>query len=256
MSVTSALVVLGARCSARAYLYPTRAVNARPAPAADGIRLSTWARDGVSVRAIELRAIDSRQTIVLFHNNRQTAESLLDVGRLLVDRGFDVVLAEYRGYGASSGEDPTEEGLYADAEAILDALADRGIGPDRIVLWGTSLGTGVAAEMARRGRGARLVLVSPYTSIPNLVDRRLARDSRGNLGPRPLRHPLQGPGDPIPTLVVHGDDDEIVPFHMGEELSRDIPSATLLAIRGGGHHDDVLSRDGGRALSEIAAFAM
>ena len=48
-------------------------------------------------------------------------------------------------------------------------LASRGVGPERIVLWGTSLGTGVAAEMARRGRGGRLVLVSPYTSIPDLV---------------------------------------------------------------------------------------
>ena len=69
----------------------------------------------------------------------------------------------------SRGTVPDEPGLYADAEAALGTLRARGIGAERIVLWGHSLGTGVAAEMARRGRGAALVLVSPYTSIDRLV---------------------------------------------------------------------------------------
>src|SRR6185295_12777491 len=91
--------------------------------------------------------------------------------REMKKRGFAVVLVEYRGYGRSRGTSPDERGLYDDAAAVLDVLAARGIGPDRIVLWGQSLGTGVAAEMARRGRGSRLVLVAPFTSTVAMAKR-------------------------------------------------------------------------------------
>ena len=78
-----------------------------------------------------------------------------EFARALRARGLGVVLVEYRGYGAARGGSPTEEGLYLDAESALDMLAARGIGAERVVLSGVSLGTGVAAEMARRGRGGR-----------------------------------------------------------------------------------------------------
>jgi fermentation-respiration switch protein FrsA (DUF1100 family) len=242
----------------RRYLFPA-SFSAPSAPsqvtAPDVLVQETHARDGVAVRALELRHPSAARTIVHFHNNRDTVEGLVDLGRAVRERGFNVVLAEYRGYGASKGRDPSEEGLYEDAEAVLDLLAARGIGPPQIVLWGTSLGTGVAAEMARRGRGSRLVLVSPYTSIPGLVADAVPFLPAGLLVPDHFDTLSKAGAIRVPTLVVHGDADEIVPFWMGEQLSRDIPLASLLRVVGG-HHGDLFAREDAQVLAAIASFSL
>ena len=248
-----ALVPAGSRALARRFLFPTSEIP-RCASPDDFVRHLVLARDGVAVRALEIPAPPGARTVVHFHNNRQTVESLADAARTLRARGLGVLLVESRGYGASPGNDPSEEGLYLDAEAALDMLAARGIGGDSVVLWGTSLGTGVAAEMARRGRGSRLVLVSPYTSIPELVTsvvpfapaRALVDDQFDTLAKA---------GDiRARTLVIHGDADEIVPFWMGERLAGAIRGARLLRVPNG-HHGDLFLRDPELVLSEIAAFA-
>ena len=139
----SLVVTFGSRAVARRFLFPTPDV-----PAIAGlpgfIEHRLVARDGVVVRALELRASSAAPVVVHFHNNRESAEQTAGIAHELAARGLGVVLVEYRGYGASTGASPSEEGLYADAEAALDLLAARGVGPDHIVLWGTSLGTGVA----------------------------------------------------------------------------------------------------------------
>ena len=231
-------------------MFPVREVPATQAP--DDVTVHALvARDGAPVRVLELPGPLRARTIVDFHNNRETAESRVGMARALHALGFGVLLVEYRGYGGSRGGEPSEEGLYLDAEAALDMLARRGVDSDRIVLCGTSLGTGVAAEMARRGRGSRLVLVSPYTSIPDLVSysapflpaRALVSDHFDTLEKSAAIH--------VPTLIIHGDADEIVPFAMGERLSREIPRARLVRVTGG-HHGDLFAREGDRLLSEIA----
>ncbi len=245
-------IVLVTRGMARFYLFPAAGPSAEPL-AEDVVVDRTFARDGTPVRALELPAPGATRTIVHFHSNRETAEMVLDLGRALRRQEFHVVLAEYRGYGASPGRDPSEDGLYDDADAVLDLLARRGITADRIALWGTSLGTGVAAEMARRGRGSRLVLVSPYTSIPDLVTDAVPFLPGSILVPDHFDTLSKARAIRIPTLVVHGDSDEVVPFWMGEALSRTIPAASLSRVAGG-HHGDLLSREGGRVLSEIVSF--
>jgi fermentation-respiration switch protein FrsA (DUF1100 family) len=154
----------------------------------------------------------------------------------------------------SRGATPSEEGLYDDAETALAGLAARGVGPDQVVLWGTSLGTGVAAEMARRGRGAALVLVTPYTSIPDVVTAAVPLVPAGLLLPQRFDTLGKTPEIHVPTLVVHGDADEIVPFWMGERLASAIPGARLLQVPGG-HHGDLFVRDPDRILAAIGALS-
>lgn len=248
--VAAAGAVRGTRSVARSYLFPVSEIASAPAPD-DFERHTLSARDGVMVNALGLSAPSGARTLVYFHNNRETVASRVPMARALRARGLGVLLVEYRGYGLSRGAAPSEDGLYLDAECALDMLAGRGTGPERIVLWGTSLGTGVAAEMARRGRGARLVLEAPYTSIPGLVA------DVAPLVPASLLVPdhfdtLSKSGDiRVPTLVIHGDADEIVPFWMGEQVARAIRGARLLRVAGA-HHGDLFARDGERLLAEIA----
>ena len=230
-------------------MFPTRDLPAHGF-AVGPAHLAFQARDGTTVHALELSADPGGRTIVDFHNNRETIENRLDVATKLHARGFGVLLVEYRGYGSSRGPEPSEEGLYLDAEAALDLLALRGVPAERIVLWGTSLGTGVAAEMARRGRGGALVLISPYTSIPDLVTdvvpgvpaRLLLADHFDTLA--------KSANIRVPTTVVHGDADEIVPFWMGQRIAGAIPGARLVRVRGG-HHGDLFGRDGDKLLEAL-----
>lgn len=249
-----ACTAVSARPLSRCFIFPGCDAAPREVPP-EVVRHELVASDGVPVHALELPASSGARTIVYFHNNRDTADTRLDVARDLHARGYGVLLLEYRGYGAASDAEPSEAGLYQDAAAVLDMLDARGIGPDRIVLWGTSLGTGVAAEMARRGRGQRLVLETPYTSLPDLVTdaapfvpaRRLLADhfdtlsKAGEIG--------------VPTLVIHGDEDEIVPFWMGARVASAVPDGRLVRVAGG-RHGDLFERDREWLVGEIAVFSM
>jgi len=252
VAAAAAGVIPGIRYLARSYVFPVSEVHAAPSPD-DFEQHRLVARDGVGVHAFELPAVDQARTMVYFHNNRETASSRAGLARALHARGFGVLLVEYRGYGDSRGAMPSEEGLYLDAECALDMLVRRGIGAERVVLWGTSLGTGVAAEMARRGRGARLVLETPYTSIPELVldtapfvpARFLVPDHFDTIAKSSAIH--------VPTLVIHGDLDEIVPFWMGERVARAIAGARLVRIAGA-RHGDLYAKGADRLLAEVAAL--
>jgi pimeloyl-ACP methyl ester carboxylesterase len=242
-----------ARAAVQRFLFPGTREAARPIP--PGFRvLTTEARDGVTVHALELEGPPGARTIVHFHNSRDTAGDAADLARTLRALGFSVLLVEYRGYGLSRGTAPSEDGLYNDAEAALDHLAERGVAPADVVLWGTSLGTGVAAEMARRGRGAALVLVTPYTSIPDVITAAVPIAPAEALVPHRFETLRKSAEIRVPTLVIHGDEDEVVPFWMGAALSRSIASARLLRVRGG-HHGDLFVRDQGRLLAAITALS-
>jgi len=242
-------VAISVRLLSRRWLFPVHAV-ASFATAGNATTRTFAARDGTLVHALEIEAPPEGRTIVYFHNNRETVESGLDLATVLHARGFGVLLVEYRGYGISRDASPSEEGLYLDAEAALDWLAERGTSPDRIVLWGTSLGTGIAAEMASRGRGSQLILVTPYTSIPALVTNVVPIVPAGLLLADHFDTLAKAGRIRIPTTVVHGDADEIVPFWMGERIAQSIPGARLVRVAGG-HHGDLLGRESEGLLTKV-----
>jgi pimeloyl-ACP methyl ester carboxylesterase len=254
--VAYAALALAARTLYPKILYP--APQADPHAPGEGKLLTLRASDGVGVQAIELALVRDAPVVVYFHGNGVVMGDVLWMGREFVRRGLGVVLCEYRGYGLSSGADFDEQGFYRDAEAVLDHLAQQGIGPDRIVLFGESLGTGVAAEMAARGRGAALVLVTPYTSIPDMGEHVIAR-----LPILPVRLLMRerfatldkAPGITVPALVLHGTDDEVVPYVMGQRVAAALPHARFVSVPGG-HHNDLFLGPGVRFFDEVAKFAL
>ncbi len=193
--------------------------------------------------------------LLFFHGNAGNISDRLENARALVGSGFHVLLFDYRGYGRSTGR-PSEEGIYLDAEAACDHLVEvRGIDPGRIVLFGRSLGGAAALEAALRRRAGCLIMESAFTST---------KDMAKQMGPFALLRPLL-PADynnlekirrvSLPVLIVHGDRDEIVPFHMGEELFRAAPQPkSFFPVRGAGHNDTYVK--GGEAyFRALASFA-
>lgn len=249
----SLALVVGLRAVARHYLFPTGQIAA-VAPAG-GVEVLMRAADGVPVRGLLFSRGAAREPYaVLFHNNRETIELMSPIGRELFARGVAVLLVEYRGYGGSRGAAPTEDGLYRDGEAALSFLAARGVARDRVTLVGQSLGSGVAAELARRAEGSRLVLITPYTSIPDLVTDVAPIVPARALLPDHFDTLSKAPHIRVPTLIIHGDDDEIVPFWMGERLADAIAGARMIRVPKGRHGDlFLIARE--RLIDEIARFA-
>jgi pimeloyl-ACP methyl ester carboxylesterase len=232
---TLGLMILG-RLGYRALLYPAPRAGLDTAPVGGELG-ELRAADGAPVQVARFAARDGARTLVYFHGNGESIADVVPLARALHERGLGVVLVEYRGYGSSRARSPTERGLYADGEAALAALRAEGLGPERVALWGSSLGSGVAVEMAARGHASRLVLTAPFTSIPDVaarfVPRALARwivdDVYDNLAKAQRLS--------LPTLIVHGDRDGIVPYPMGVTLARAIAGAELVTVEGGGHND-------------------
>ena len=200
--------------------------------AADGVRLHGWHIPG-----------ESNVTLLWFHGNSGNISHRLDnvlaLNRIL---GVGVFILDYRGYGLSEGR-PSEKGLYLDAEAALEyATTELGLDAERdVVLFGRSLGAGVAVEMATRHRVRGVIIESGFTSV-----RGMAKRADSPLPAFLILPLLEARYDSIskigriqsPVLVLHGDRDDIVPFEMAEELFAAAPEPKrFYPIRGASHND-------------------
>lgn len=246
------VVCVSARLGYRELLYPVPPDGPPRLPLG-----ATWlelrSKDGASVHAAFFPPPTGQaRTAVIFHGNGETISNGVGLAEDLHARGLGAVLFEYRGYGISKDSGPpSERGIYDDAERVLDSLAASGIGPSRVALVGFSLGTGVAAEMAHRGRGASLTLVSPYTAMVAMGERTVPWLPVAWLLPDKFDTLSKAAAIKVPTLVAHGDADEVVPFEMGRVVATAIARATLMPFPGG-HHGDLFSH---RAASTAEAGA-
>ena len=174
--------------------------------------------------------------VAWFHGNGEDLADSIPMISLLRSLGMGVLAVEYPGYGIAGGS-PSERGAYAAAQGALGWLrSEQGIEADRVVLLGQSLGTGVASEMALRGLGARMVLISPFTSIVAMA-RRMFLFVPAALVRHRFDTQSKAPSIAVPVLILHGTEDEVVPFAMGERLAREFPRARLVPIPGGQHND-------------------
>jgi uncharacterized protein len=211
--------------------------------AADGTELHGWyVSAGVGAAAV-----------LLCHGNAGNISHRLEWVRLFHDIGLSVLLFDYRGYGNSRGT-PSETGTYLDAEAAWGYLTTRmRLAPKRIVIVGESLGGPIAARLARDVHPAALILVSTFTSVPDLASsfywylpvRLLAR----------FRYPTAEYVTHVsaPVLVIHSLQDEIVPFSHAEEIFRRAhePKQLLRII---GDHNSAFSASGPKLRQGIRRF--
>lgn len=249
-----AVIALAVFLGQRKLLFPAPRSGAEPIM--EGSTLNRFqGPSGRTVYAFHVPAPPDGRTVVHFHGNGEELADLVPMAWSFRRAGLGFFAVEYPGYGLAKDYPPSEEALYADAEAALWHLHNGlGVESPHVVLEGQSIGTGVAVEMAVRGHGARLVLISPFTSIPDMAAetipvvpvRWLIRDQFANLEKAPKLS--------LPVLLVHGTEDEVVPFSMGEQLSKAFTNATLFKVQGG-HHNDLFVKDGRLIVDRVAAFA-
>ncbi len=156
-------------------------------------------------------------TVVFFHGNAGHLGHRAEKIRPYVEAGFGVLLVSYS-YNAGSGGKPSENSLYEDGRAAMRFVEKFGIPKKKIVLYGESLGTGVAVSMAVENKVGGVVLEAPYTSIADVA--------QSHYWYLPTRYLVLDKFEIIdkielidaPLLVIHGEQDAIIPFKFGKAL--------------------------------------
>ena len=161
--------------------------------------------------------LKKNKTLVFFHGNAGNLLNRVHKLNKLNKLDINILIVSWRGFSGNYGK-PTEKNLYFDANQSIKWLNDRGIKNDRIILYGESLGTGVAVELAKNNSFNSVILESPFTSITNaakiyypyLPVNLLLKDKYDSL------NKIDKITDPV--LIMHGMQDNVVPFSMGVEL--------------------------------------
>lgn len=189
--------------------------------AADGVRVEAWylaPEDGGPAPAA-----------VIFHGNGELIDHVTEYAAWYRERGFAVLLPEYRGYGRSGGT-PSQRAIVEDAKRFCAMLLARPeVDGARVVLHGRSLGAAVAAQVAAEHPPAALVLESPFVSINAMA-------AGYAVPPFLVRHPFRTdlvlPALGRPVLILHSRDDEIVPYAHGKRLHAMTPGSRLVDLSG------------------------
>jgi len=212
----------------------------RTAPAAAGLpqaeEVVLDTTDGERLIVWHVPPRGNKPVALYFHGNGGSLRNRVDRFRALTEDGSGLVALSYRGYGGSTGT-PSEEGLIADALAAY-AFTSACYGAERIVLWGESLGSGVAVALAAQMPVGYLILQSPFTSAADVgaqtywfVPVRLMMKDQ-------FRSDLRIGKVAAPVLILHGDRDGIVPIALAERLYGLINAPKrFVRLAGVGHND-------------------
>ena len=157
------------------------------------------------------------KTIVYFHGNAGKLENRIHKLNHFKDMDVNFLIIAWRGFSGNEGK-PSEEGLYIDGNSAIMWLKNLGLSEEDIIIYGESLGTGIATEIAQNNNFAGLILETPFTSMieaaknfyPYIPVSLILKDKyKNNLKIKNVN---------IPVLVMHGETDQIVPFWMGEKI--------------------------------------
>ncbi len=194
--------------------------------------------DGVRLNALFFAAPQQPAlgTVLYFHGNRDNLQRWGTMHRDFTSLGYNFLAPDYRGYGKSGGE-PDEHRYFEDSKLIYKWLAER-CPPEHIVLYGRSLGSGMAAYLAARFPARMLVLETPFDSIPGLLASHVGREAppfEPSVTFPNLEH-LQKTA--LPVLIFHGTRDRVVPYASAANLRSALkPGDEFVTIEDGSHNN-------------------
>jgi fermentation-respiration switch protein FrsA (DUF1100 family) len=219
------LLLLGALYfwQSRLVFFPQRMLRANPSSLKLEYEDVTFTSGGELIHAWFVEGRPGQPVVLLCHGNAGNISHRLDQIRAIHNEGLAVLAFDYAGYGWSTGA-PSETQMYSDAGAALGWLLKRGFAPNRVIVYGESLGGAVAAQLAEVARPQALVLEATFTSLEDVAEihypwvpvswlLRYRFDTRAHLA-----------GVMSKVVVIHSPQDELVPGQ-SQELCRQSPRA-------------------------------
>lgn len=191
--------------------------------------------DGVLLNALHFKSKEKLGAVLFLHGNGGALNGWGQTSKLFTQNGYDVFYLDYRGYGKSGGEISSEQELIDDAQLAYDYLKTH-FKEEKIIISGTSIGTGIATIIAFQNSPKTLILNSPYFSLSSLIKEKI------RIVPKFLikykletEHYINDLNCPV--FVFHGDKDNLIPYHHSEKLKAKNNKINLTILDGIGHNN-------------------
>jgi len=187
--------------------------------------------------------------VILYHGNAGHIGHRAIKAQHFIDNGHGVLLVDYRGFGGNPGK-PTEQGLYKDGRAALRFLEDKGYSPAQFVIYGESIGSGVAVQMALEMQPRYLILEAPFSSAADVAKKQyfflpidlLMKDRYDN---------IEKIADVTSSLlIIHGDEDVVIPIRLGKSLYEKANHPKEFVDVNGGNHNNLYEFHAGHIVND------
>ncbi|MEO6070882.1 MAG: alpha/beta fold hydrolase [Chitinophagaceae bacterium] len=190
---------------------------------------------GKNLNVLQFTAKEKKGTILFFHGNMDNVEHYKKYIPYFTSMGYEVWMMDYPGFGKSTGE-RTEEAIYKDAQTVY-RLARKESSTDSLIIYGKSIGTGVAAQLASVEDCSKLILETPYYNIEALAKHFIPFYPIKLLSTYRFPTNLYLPKVKAPVTILHGTEDEIIPYEQAAQLKAENKSIQLCKIINGKHND-------------------
>ncbi|MDB5283096.1 MAG: alpha/beta hydrolase [Bacteroidota bacterium] len=194
--------------------------------------------DGVNINGILYRRPGNKYVILYFHGNAGSLGGWQDVSNEILALNSDLLIIDNRGYGKSE-DSFSEKGFYEDGRAALRFLISAGYKADQVILYGRSLGTGIASELAITENVKGLILETPYTSLKDLANERMSYFLPSLLMQYNFNTLQNASKFSVPTLILHGSKDDLIPFSHSQKIYDAIAGKKKLVLIEGGKHNNL-----------------
>ncbi len=191
--------------------------------------------DGGYINGLHFRVPNAKGVVFYLKGNSRSLKGWGKFAKDFVSKGYDFFMLDYRGFGKSSGK-RTEATLYNDAQTVYKWLSDH-YPEDQIVLYGRSLGSGIAARIASWNKPRMLILDAPYYSFLYQVQQYGFWLPLKWLLRYKIRTDFFIKKVECPVFILHGTQDRLIGFRQGQRLADAIPNSELIPIEGAGHNN-------------------
>jgi len=218
---------------------------------ADFEELNYNTEDDEKINALLFKTRIDKKGIIFYHHGN--AGSMENWGLRAVDfisKGYDVLMYDYRGYGKSTGEIKNEKMLYNDAVMIYEKILTVYDEQD-LIIYGVSLGTGIASKLAKENSPKKLILETPYYNFYDVSKYHYPYLPNSILLHYQFKTNKFLPEIKCPIYLFHGTEDETVPYNSSERLVKLSDSITLFTIQNGSHNNLNTFKEYNNHLNEI-----
>jgi alpha-beta hydrolase superfamily lysophospholipase len=199
------------------------------------VELNIPTSDNRNLHVVKFTVDSSKGIILYFHGNRQNVERYANYAQLFTKPGYEVWMMDYPGFGKTTGT-RTEQNLYSDA-MLLYNMARNQIPADKIIMYGKSIGTGIASYVAANNPCQQLILETPYYSINALAMHYFPIYPVALLTRYSLPNYKHIQNVQAPVTIFHGTNDEIIPYQHAVRLKNMLPNLQLVTVQGGKHNN-------------------
>ncbi len=206
-------------------------------------------KDGKTLSSVLFEADSSKGVVLFLHGNGGTIQDWGHGADIYIRNQYDVLYLDYRSYGKSQGKIISEQQLISDAQLAYDYL-EKKYGEENIILSGTSMGTGVATQLAANNQPKHLILVAPYSSLKSLIMEKIKI-----IPPFIIKYQLESKNYihqvECPVSIFHGRQDELIPVHHARILKEKHAPIQLHIIENTGHNTINDHKEYYRGLTDI-----